>query len=98
MFAMMAGLSEEEIASSRVLTSEDERRLAAIQFAAALVRARGAVDDAAFAAVRRIGFTDREIAEIIGHVALNLMTNYFNQAVQTVIDFPKVRTALHDGI
>jgi hypothetical protein len=35
-----------------VLTSEDERRYGAIPFAAALVRARGAVDDAAFAAAR----------------------------------------------
>ena len=90
------GLSEEEISSSRIFTSSDEKRYAAIQFAAAILRARGAVDDAAFAAVRDAGFSDGEIAEIIAHVSLNILTNYFNQAVQTVIDFPRVRAAAGD--
>jgi hypothetical protein len=42
------------------------------------------------ASVRTAGYTDGEIAEIIAHVALNVLTNYFNRAAQTDIDFPLV--------
>ncbi len=35
-----------------------------------------------------------EIVEMIAHVALNVFTNYFNQAVQTEIDFPKMSLSL----
>jgi len=40
--------------------------------------------------VRQAGFSDTEIAEIIGNVALNVLTNYFNRAAETDIDFPRV--------
>jgi hypothetical protein len=38
------------------------------------------------------GFSEAEIAEIVAHVAINVLTNYFNIAVETEIDFPVVRT------
>ena len=40
--------------------------------------------------VKEAGFDDGEVAEIIAHVALNVLTNYFNVAVETPIDFPVV--------
>jgi alkylhydroperoxidase family enzyme len=43
--------------------------------------------------VRKAGFSDGEVAEIIAHVALNVFTNYFNIATQVDIDFPKVSSA-----
>jgi len=39
--------------------------------------------------VRRAGFSDGEIAEIIAHVALNIFTNYFNNTAEVEVDFPK---------
>lgn len=33
-----------------------------------------------------------EVAEILANVALNVFTNYFNKAAQTVIDFPRVES------
>jgi alkylhydroperoxidase family enzyme len=42
---------------------------------------------------RAAGFSDAEIAEIIAHVALNVLTNYFNRAADTEIDFPQVAAA-----
>jgi AhpD family alkylhydroperoxidase len=36
------------------------------------------------------GVTDEEIAETIGHVALNVPTNYFNKTARVEIDFPVV--------
>ena len=40
------------------------------------------------------GYGDGEIAEIVGHVALSVFTNYFNLVAGTDIDFPKA-PALH---
>jgi alkylhydroperoxidase family enzyme len=42
------------------------------------------------AAVKAAGYTDGEIGEIVGHVALNVLTNYFNNTAKTEIDFPVV--------
>ena len=53
-------------------------------------RRRGDVRDQDLARVRTAGYTDGEIAEIIAHPALNVLTNYFNRAAQTDIDFPLV--------
>ena len=41
------------------------------------------------AKIRQAGYGDAEIAEIVGHVALNVFTNYFNTVAQTDVDFPK---------
>ena len=37
------------------------------------------------------GYTDAQVLEIIAHVALNTFTNYVNEALKTVIDFPVVQ-------
>jgi alkylhydroperoxidase/carboxymuconolactone decarboxylase family protein YurZ len=42
------------------------------------------------AAAAAAGVTDEEIAETIGHVALNVLTNYFNKTADVDIDFPVV--------
>jgi alkylhydroperoxidase family enzyme len=44
----------------------------------------------ALAQARKAGITDAEIVEIIGHVALNVFTNYLNNVSDTEIDFPVV--------
>jgi uncharacterized peroxidase-related enzyme len=86
----MAGLSAPEISASREASSRDPKAAAALKFAVAVVAARGAVSDADFDAIRKAGFTDGEIAEVLAHVALNVFTNYFNKAALTVVDFPVV--------
>jgi alkylhydroperoxidase family enzyme len=54
---------------------------------------KGQVSDENVQAVRKAGFSDGEVAEIIAHVAINVFTNYFNIATQVDIDFPKVSSA-----
>lgn len=44
-------------------------------------------------AVRAAGFSAGEIAEIIADVALNVLTNYLNEATDVDIDFPVVSFA-----
>jgi len=86
----MTGLSDSEITAARDAKSESPKNSAALQFAHAIVEKRGAVTDADVQAVRTVGFTDGEIAEIIAHVALNTFTNYFNNTAGVEVDFPKI--------
>ena len=87
----VARLDDVEIEASRSATSADPKAAAAVAFAAAVARGRGAVDDAELTAVRDAGYSDAELLEIVGHVALNTLTNYINEVFKTDIDFPAVR-------
>lgn len=86
----MAGLSDAELAASRDAKGATERHTAALTFARQLVESQGMVGEEAVAAVRAAGFSDGEIAEIIANVAINVFTNYFNNAAAVDVDFPKV--------
>jgi uncharacterized peroxidase-related enzyme len=85
-----AGLSDRQLSASREATDPDSKTAAALQFARAVVESRGGIRDQDLAAVRNAGYTDGDIAEIVGQVALNVFTNYFNRTAQTEIDFPLV--------
>jgi uncharacterized peroxidase-related enzyme len=86
----LTGLADLEIDAARDGRSTNTKEAAALKFAQRVVSTRGAVSDADLAEVRKAGFGDAEIAEIIAHVALNVFTNYFNIAAQVEVDFPKV--------
>ncbi len=86
----LAGLDEEERQANRRGHSHDPKANAALKFARTLVEKRGGVAEQEVQQVKEAGFDDGEVAEIIAHVALNVLTNYFNVAVETPIDFPVV--------
>lgn len=86
----IAGLSDAQLAASREGRAADAKGNAALQFASAVLERRGGISNQEFMRVRDAGFSDAEIAEIIAHVALNVLTNYFNRAAETEIDFPVV--------
>ena len=86
----VAKLSEAELERNRDATSDDAKAAAALRFAAAVTRQRGHVADEEVLAVKRAGYSDAQIVEIIVHVALNTLTNYVNEVAQTAIDFPRV--------
>ena len=83
-----AGVDREELVANSKGQSSDGKTQAAISFARALLEKRGKVSDEDLAAVRAAGFSDEEIIEILGHVAMNTFTNYFNETALTSIDFP----------
>ena len=89
-----AGLSSEEIDSSRASRSADEKQHAGLQLAQAIVIQRGEVSAAAIEKARQAGYSDGEIVEIVSHVALNILTNYINHVARTDVDFPSVKLAL----
>ena len=87
------GMSEAELALSRAARASTPKDGAALRFVQILLERRGAVGDADFAAVKEAGWNDAEIGEMVGHVALNVFSNYFNHVAQPELDFPAVAPA-----
>jgi alkylhydroperoxidase family enzyme len=83
-------IDEATLTASRTAETSDAKANAALTFAQTLVQKKGLVNDSDVAAVRGAGFTEGELAEIVAHTALNILTNYFNNTANTAIDFPKV--------
>jgi uncharacterized peroxidase-related enzyme len=86
----VAKVDPNDIDAARRYASSDPKADAALKFAAAVVRTRGDVPSQAFEAARQAGLSDAELAEIVGLVALNVLTNYFNKAFEIDVDFPLV--------
>jgi uncharacterized peroxidase-related enzyme len=90
-----AKLSVDEIALNRSGGSKDPKAEAVVEFAASVAKQRGHISDADIAAVRRAGFDDAQIVEIVALVAVNTFTNYLNEVAKTRIDFPVVPHLAH---
>ena len=84
------GLSEEAISDSRRGESLDTKEATALEFTRQMVSNRGQVTDEEVAKLRKAGFTDGEITEILANIGLTLFTNYFNHVAGTEVDFPAV--------
>jgi hypothetical protein len=59
-----------------------------LRFTQAVVLQRGEVSDDDFQALRKAGFTDAQIVEIVANIALNIFSNYFNSVAKTEVEFP----------
>jgi uncharacterized peroxidase-related enzyme len=89
----MARLEDDEIILARKGHATDPKRDAAIQFSKRVVEMRGKVTDADFTVVRDAGYTDANIIEIIGLVAMYSLTNFINNVSDPKWDFPPVAAA-----
>lgn len=76
--------------AAREGNSADSRVNAVLKFAKVLLKKGGHVSDQDVATVKAAGITEGEIGEVVGHVALNILTNYLNNTAKTEIDFPVV--------
>lgn len=83
-----AGLSTDTLAAAQGGESEDPATAALLAFALKLVKDRGQLTAADVQLVRDHGYTDEQIVETIGQVALNIFTNYVNIALDVPVDFP----------
>ncbi len=83
-----SGLTEEQIGDSRAARSPDSRTNAALQFARRVLDARGQIDARDLARVRRAGFGDAAIAELVANISLHIFANYFNCVAATTPDVP----------
>jgi uncharacterized peroxidase-related enzyme len=87
----VAKLSSEEIETARRGSSDEEKAAVAVEFAVKITKERGNVSSDDVQKVRSAGYSDAELVEIIGNVALNVLTNYINRVLATDIDFPSVK-------
>ncbi|MCO5144139.1 MAG: carboxymuconolactone decarboxylase family protein [Oligoflexia bacterium] len=85
-----AGATNAEMSSAQAGESNDTRTQAVLSFTKKLVLNRANINDLDIKAVKDVGFSDEEVAEILAHVALNIFTNYTNVAFNVPLDFPKV--------
>ena len=87
----LAKIDEAEIARNRAGTSSDAKAAAAVTFAKKVTETRGKVGTSDISEVRAAGYSDAEIIDIVGVVAVNFLTNLVNNVADTDIDFPVVR-------
>jgi len=84
------GLSDSELTDARQSSSPDSKIDAALDFARKLVEERGWVNDEDLDRVRRAGYDDGAITDIVAIVAWKTFANYFNHVAGTDVDFPAV--------
>ncbi|SEJ79541.1 uncharacterized peroxidase-related enzyme [Dyadobacter sp. SG02] len=89
----MAKLDADEIILARKGHANDSKRDAAVQFARKVIQTRGNITDADLAAVHDAGYTDENIIEIVGLVAMYSLTNFMNNVSNPDKDFPAVTPA-----
>jgi uncharacterized peroxidase-related enzyme len=83
-------IDADALTAAREGNAADPKTQAILAFAKTLVSKNGRVNDEDVNAVKAAGLTEGEIGEVVGHVALNILTNYFNNTAEPVIDFPQV--------
>jgi len=81
--------------NARYGNAADIKTDAALKFATVLLEKNGLVNDDDVNAAKAAGLSEGEIGEIVGHVALNVLTNFFNNTANTEIDFPVVTAAVN---
>ncbi|GLU31178.1 carboxymuconolactone decarboxylase family protein [Trinickia caryophylli] len=85
------GLAGEAMKAARAGASTgDAKRDALVAYVRALVGTRGTVPAETVEAVRRAGYTDRQLIEINLAIASITFTNLVNRVNDTPLDFPKV--------
>ncbi len=83
-------LSDEQMLGARRGRIDDDPKLnAVVRFALSMHEKRGFVSDAEIAELRKHGYADAEIAEMVASYALMIYTSTFNHVNDTVVDFPQ---------
>jgi uncharacterized peroxidase-related enzyme len=89
--ANIAKVDADELHKARTARSSDPHIEALLALSDAIARNHGQLPDANLTAAREAGVTDAEIAEVVGNLALNVLTNYFNVATGVENDWPVVK-------
>jgi AhpD family alkylhydroperoxidase len=76
--ARKVGLTEADIELARQGTATDAKIAALVAFAQQIAAAPSEVSDEQVAELRELGWRDEQIADVVGLVALNILTGSFN--------------------
>lgn len=86
-----AGLSNDDIERARGGEAVNPADAAIARLALRIARSRADLTDDDLALARQAGLDDGQILEVIGQVALNVLTNYVNRIAGTAVDFPLLK-------
>jgi AhpD family alkylhydroperoxidase len=76
--ARSVGVTDDEIELARKGTSDDPATAAIVAFGLQVHTAPATITEAQLTDLRGHGYTDREISDVVGIVALNVLTGAFN--------------------
>ena len=82
------GLTHQEMQLARNATAAEPKAETMLRFTRSVVLQRGEISDEDFQAMRKSGFSNSQIVEIVANIALNIFSNYFNSVAKTEVDFP----------
>ena len=82
------GLTHQEMQLARNATAAEPKAETMLRFTRSVVLQRGEISDEDFQSMRKAGFSDAQIVEIVANIALNIFSNYFNSVAKTEVDFP----------
>jgi len=81
-----AGLTATDLLEGRSAEAKDARSDTALKFAKAVLDSKGKVSDDELQAIRKAGFGDAEIVEIVASVVVGCFTNFLNNVAETELD------------
>lgn len=84
-----AGLTATDLVEGRSAKANDTRTDAALKFAKAVLETKGKVGDDDLRAVRKAGFDDSAIVEMVASVVVGCFTNFLNNVAETALDIPE---------
>ncbi|SEE93466.1 carboxymuconolactone decarboxylase family protein [Ruania alba] len=84
----LAKLPDSELEAAREAESADPHTAALLTLSEEILRTRGHVSQDAIATAKAAGVSDAEIGEVVGNIALNVLTNYFNVLAGVENDWP----------
>lgn len=85
----LVGIDNETIAAAKKAKAIDKKTEAALIFSKKLVEKKGKINDKDVNTLKKAGFNETAISEIIAYVGFNIFTNYFNHAANVELDFPE---------
>lgn len=86
MGASSVGLDADAIEKAKKCESTDVKESALLKFAKATVEKKGFVSDDELNEFKASGFDDAAVVEVVGVIAVNTFTNFFNHVNKTEID------------
>ncbi len=84
------GLNDEDVLDSRRGISPDRKVEVALQFARKVVENKGWIMDEDTERLRKAGYRNEEVNEIVANVVLTIFENYLNILTKPEMDFPEV--------
>ncbi|GAA3372582.1 peroxidase-related enzyme [Streptomyces antimycoticus] len=85
-----SGLSKEELSAAQIGESTNAKTAALLGFVLSVIENRGHIDRSEIDALRELGWSNEQIVETLGQVALNVFTNYIHVALDVPNPFPAV--------